>query len=66
MKKTSIIDMADVCEEAHRLTELDCKRGKIKFENTKMTKAHVEITYTEKAQVIFDKHYDFLTAKYNI
>ena len=66
MTKLITKDMADVCEEAHDLTEKECKRLKIKFESVKRTLGYVEIKYTAKAQEIFNRYYDELTNKYNI
>ncbi len=72
MKKLIIKDMADVCEEAHKLTVKECKKLKITVAKNKliMPDQHhsggFEVTYTDKAQEIFDKHYNYLIEKYNI
>ena len=59
---TKIKDMADICEEAHNLTEIQCDKRGIKFEKTK----DFETVYTTKAQNIFNHYYDKLIEKYNV
>lgn len=51
------VDMADVCELAHELTKRECKLRKIKFEEGKGD----NVSYTKKAQVIFNEIYDLIT-----
>ena len=60
--------MADVCELAHRRTVGDCNKKNITVDcyNTSAVD-HIchkhendEIHYTTKAQIIFDKHYDYI------
>ena len=64
MKKLIIKDMADVCEEAHELTVKECKRKNITVDT--YLRSNDEVTYTPKAQLIFDKHYEYLIERYNI
>lgn len=64
-------DMADVCELAHKRTVKECKRKKIRVDCLsvkqckdrwqKHIKDNIGDHYTAKAQIIFDKHYDYIT-----
>ena len=52
------VDMADVCELAHKLTERECDRRKIELEYQSKTG---DVQYTEISQAIFDSYYDLIT-----
>lgn len=58
-----IHDMADICEEAHRLTVEECKRQGVIVE---VTHTNGDVRYTENAQDIFNVFYEELTDKHNI
>lgn len=50
--------MADVCELAHRWTIKECNEKGIR--HTIDINFGMETKYTDKAQKIFDKHYDHI------
>lgn len=61
MKKNKIEDMADVCEEAHKRTVMECEKKNIPVDcDNEVCDEHMEdsIHYSNKAQLIFDRHYD--------
>jgi len=48
-------DTADICEEAHKRTEQECKEKGIMLDTIDVKG---DIRYTEKAQDIFNRHFD--------
>jgi len=51
-------DNSYVCEEAHKRTEKECKKKKIKIDKFTKNNKYVDLSYTKEAQRIFDKHFD--------
>ncbi len=69
MKKIQIKDMSDVCEEAHELTERECKRQGYEVDCTSIYNCdnhNPEAHYSRQAQDIFNNYYDNLIEKYDI
>jgi len=57
-------DMADVCEEAHRLTVEECEKKDIELDINKDEYGD-EVIYTEEAQEIFNKYFDKIVENNN-
>jgi ribose 5-phosphate isomerase len=54
---------ADVCEEAHRLTVLKCKRLGLEVDAVDEDDED-EVAYTDEAQVIFDEFFEAVEQKW--
>lgn len=55
------VDMADICELAHKLTVRECKEKGINVDSRT-----TETGYTRKAQKIYDCYYDTITNTLNV
>lgn len=54
---------ADICEEAHRLTVLKCKRLNIEVDAVDEDDED-EVAYTEEANTIFDEFFEAIELKW--
>ena len=62
---TNKVDMADLCELAHELTVLECRRLGID-EIDEVDAESGDIRYTEKVQDVFNNYYDLICTTLNV